>query len=128
MFLVELLACFCEEGTPRIARLLGAALAYRAGKTIVPQNDGPDRPVALVIKEEAHAIKGSAANLRLLRLTKVSLPAGVAFIAPPPIRFSSTSTAPPAPPMRPTRRRPRTRSCRARSCSSKTQERRRTAP
>ena len=71
VFLLELLACFCEEGSPRLQKLLGAALAHRDGQAIVHQDKGPDRPVALVIKEEAHALKGSAANLRLWRLAKV---------------------------------------------------------
>lgn len=67
-FLVELLTCFFSESHPRLHNVMAAALAYRRGET---HFNG--KPIETVVREEAHALKGSAANVRLLRITKVRL-------------------------------------------------------
>jgi hypothetical protein len=67
---MELLVTYYEDGLPRVQHLLQAALAFRAGQDTIDAGSGP-RAVELVIKEEAHALKGSAANVRLWRLAKV---------------------------------------------------------
>jgi len=77
MFLVELLVTFYHEALPHLQRLLACSLAYREGATQFiwtepPKPDPGPRPMERMVKEEAHAIKGSAANLRLYRLAKVS--------------------------------------------------------
>lgn len=71
LFLIELLSCFFTESGVRLRNLIAAALAYRSGETHI----GP-KTVETVIREEAHALKGSAANVRLLRVAKVSLCVG----------------------------------------------------
>jgi HPt (histidine-containing phosphotransfer) domain-containing protein len=72
VFLIELLTCYYEEGIPRLRKLLEAALAYRGGATDFGRPGEPAKPVEVVLKEEAHAMKGSAANIRLWRVAKVS--------------------------------------------------------
>ena len=68
-FLMELLITYFEDGLPRVKKLMEAALAYRAGQNTLA--NGAGRSIEAVIKEEAHALKGSAANVRLWRLAKV---------------------------------------------------------
>jgi hypothetical protein len=74
VFLVELLVCFYTEAIPRLRRLLQAVLAYRGGPDAAAYpitSPEPPRSTELIIKDEAHAIKGSAGNLRLWRIAKV---------------------------------------------------------
>ena len=74
-FLAELLVTYYEDGLPRLKRLLQAALAFRAGEATLRDAAAPSgggaRALEQVIKDEAHALKGSAANVRLWRLAKV---------------------------------------------------------
>lgn len=80
-FLMELLVCFYTEGLPRLRRLLDCTLACNRGErtyklTGVEGLEGADavRPVERVIKDDAHALKGSSANVRLWKLAKVRDP------------------------------------------------------
>lgn len=63
-------------------KLLAACQAYREGSAVFSDRDSghetPPQPIELVIKEQAHAMKGSAANIRLWRIAKVSF----VYIAP----------------------------------------------
>jgi HPt (histidine-containing phosphotransfer) domain-containing protein len=79
VFLMELLVCFYSEGIPRLKKLIEACLIYRKGGTWVKGDGVADRTIEATIKEEAHAIKGSAANIRLWRLAKVSIPLNAAI-------------------------------------------------
>lgn len=77
-FLAELLVTFYFEAIPHVQRLLAVALAYRADpnhqfRWLEGKKPDPNtRSVERVLKEEAHALKGSAANLRLYRLAKAA--------------------------------------------------------
>ena len=65
-FLIELLSCFFTESCPRLHTMLAAALAYRDGK--VQYNS---KSIEVAIRESAHALKGSASNVMLMRIFKV---------------------------------------------------------
>ena len=74
-FLLELLSILFEDGLQHILRLLRAAQAHRRGARELASPHGA-RPLLVVMRDEAHAIKGSAANLRLSQLltdSKVSV-------------------------------------------------------
>ena len=77
-FLAELLVTFYQEAVPHVQRLLAASLAYRSNPNHIfrweegPKPDPVARTIERVLKEEAHALKGSAANLRLYRLAKAA--------------------------------------------------------
>lgn len=77
-FVLELLVTFYTDSLPHVERVLAAALAFREGKVDGfswmegPKPDPAPRSVVRVLKEEAHAVKGSAANLRLYRIAKVA--------------------------------------------------------
>jgi len=72
--LLELLITFHGETAEHVQRILQAAITFRRGEAEMMDN-GRVRPLHRVLKDHAHAIKGSAANLRLWRLAKVRLPA-----------------------------------------------------
>jgi HPt (histidine-containing phosphotransfer) domain-containing protein len=73
-FLMELLATFYHETLPRLVKILTAAVTYRRtpDKFLEFPGDIEARNIEKVFKDEAHAIKGSSANIRLWRLAKVS--------------------------------------------------------
>lgn len=72
VFLVELLTTFYHEGVDHLARTLQCIVEYRSGKNeMLLKGDVRPRSIERILKDEAHAIKGSAANLRLYRLAKV---------------------------------------------------------
>lgn len=77
-FVVELLVTFYTDSLPHLERILAAAMAFREGKldaflwTEGAKPDPAPRSVVRVLKEEAHAVKGSAANLRLYRIAKIA--------------------------------------------------------
>lgn len=81
-FLAELLVTFYHEAVPHVQRLMAACLAYREDENALfcwQEGKKPDpmpRTIERVLKEEAHALKGSAANLRLYRLARVSAERG----------------------------------------------------
>lgn len=68
--LLELLVTFYGESLEHVQRAMQAAVVFRRGEMMMVDN-GRERPLYRVIKDHAHAIKGSAANLRLWRLAKV---------------------------------------------------------
>lgn len=106
-FLLELLVTFYHESVPHLRSILEAALAYRAGVQSLQGESGyRERSIEAILKEEAHALKGSAANLRLWRLAKVRvLVSGVPARVPrrcgaPPLLLEPAHTAvPPAAPL-----------------------------
>ena len=86
VFVAELLLCFYAEALPRLVTLMEAALAHRAGAASFAAPRRAAKPIAEVVVEEAHAIKGSAANLLLTDLSEVRLPP-----ARPPSPYARTS-------------------------------------
>ncbi len=80
VFLVDLIACYFCEALPRLSRILGAVSAFQHGQSTYQHPGSTDReppqPIEVVMKEQAHALKGSAANIRLWKLAKVSEPKG----------------------------------------------------
>jgi HPt (histidine-containing phosphotransfer) domain-containing protein len=68
VFRAELLSTFYHEGLGHLVRMHGACASFHSGDAD-HTFDGPagpiTRPIEQVIKDEAHAIKGSAATLEL---------------------------------------------------------------
>ncbi len=96
LFLVDLLVCFFAEALPRLCKMLDAMRQYRqqhrhqqqqqqggggGGGTSSSSSSNSNIDLApltqfsveVVMKDQAHAMKGSAANIRLRRLAKVSV-------------------------------------------------------
>jgi len=95
-FLVELMATFYHECATHVRAILNGVIAYRDGGArayLDPEAVAHGReagvelteakPVVRIIKDEAHAIKGSAANLRFWRLARVRR--GCVCLSPPPL-------------------------------------------
>jgi hypothetical protein len=85
-FLVELMATFYHECAMHVRAILRGVIAYRDGGArgfLDPEAVAHGREagvelteakaVVRIVKDEAHAIKGSAANLRFWRLARVSV-------------------------------------------------------
>lgn len=96
-FLLELLVTFYHESVPHLRSILEAALAYRAGVQSLQGESGyRERSIEAILKEEAHALKGSAANLRLWRLAKVRVLVSGVLVSGVPARVPRRCGAPPS--------------------------------
>lgn len=71
-FFIELLGCFYDEGVPHLHNILSAVMAYRRGETEIATTGGRTSTIENRIRQESHAVKGSAANLSLWKIAKAA--------------------------------------------------------